>query len=1694
MGTIPGMLDVARLTSLFESARFLELWQETSDLWQDPGLAPRLPVDALLLAARLAGRLGSGKYRRALLRLAVQKEPGNPRVQYYARSVLYRRETLLDFLREMDKRSGVAGADPDLEASWLSAYARALAQVRDYERATELIKRAIAIDEARGYVLASHADILLMEDRWDEALEIARRAWAASPGQPYAADSLHRSLSALGREAEAVEFLLDWAAKGNQSGDCLMIAIGAGISVAGRTPGAERASLLERLCGWVEQVPSLYPLADRHTRRATLHQRLLLALERRDHETVARIGPEADHPFFNAVCENLARNPNGPRVLLPHKSVQQRYNTCMPASVAVVTGAIGHELDQDSVAAAVCFEGTESWRAREYARQMGLEVRCFLFTPEVARELVDRGMPFLILFASLQFGHACAFVGYDAAYGTALIHDPSLPHLSESLIDRLALDEAPVGPLCMLLLTPQRAREIAGMTLPEEAAVESQLDVYEAFSRQGPQAAMQRAQRVAGDSPLACYVRALGNFMASDVAGSVDEFERLLARFPRSVTLQKQVLASLRRLDDTARQRKTLRSIVTGAPLPGLQGGEVWVHPQAHLLCEYAAILMQNARERKQAATWLRRAMLRNPLEPDAYLQYGNLVSRQGHPEQALLPYRLAASLAPGSDYPQAVYASELYRQGQLDAAVEWLSRRARKYAADVGAYGTLTTLVDKLEEFGRPEAALEVLQKARADMPGDGDLASFAVGFFCRHGRFEEAEAALRATREFAKVSVARAAEVRFYASQGKSELALESARAWHAQDPLSVPACGELLYQTESVLGADAALELAEHWCRQYPLHDALHEMFVERLEATSRAHERVDVLRRWLKRNPNCAWTWRELATLLEDNAARSKDREHTRKLDEFTKALRRCVAISPEHPTTLRLQGELAWQEGRLDDAIEFFGQVLEADPHFLGPLARGLYFARADRAKGRQLIERFTAAICRQRTQLEQAPRAAGIIASEFGRVVAEGELARWEQSAPSDPHLVQARAELLLDRGAGIDSLGPFAPVLEDAVRRYPVHRGLRLALAEFYAGMLRHGDAARELHALIGFAPGFLPAYRMLADVLQRMNRGDEAEEALRGAVSRNPLRPDGYTALADLLMGEGRVREADEVLEAACRKVPTHIEFWERRVQLAIQVREQVRAEQIAAELERRFPANADALLVRARTLRSVARANSRQQVEDAFRRALAADAESSAAVDEYADFLCDQGQFITARDMVLARRPYFADPVSVDFKVIEIDRRSQPGRQHTLRLAGLLRARPDFVYGWRTFMNWVQDEGGGIEIRQVLNSLPPNLGEDVSLQCDKLEILLALGHPFDKVANEWQQLISNMPENVEVNLRWIDTLLDRKRIDDADAALQIFAQHGEDRPPVLARSVAVACKRRDIKQALDALERLAMSPGDPAGSLQYAFRELTEAKFEQAAIRRVFELAEAGRPVSRRALLMAVDFAPNITPLLAQLKAAAVAGDAEMVGAILCASSNAAGHREVIKFAAQHPQLCRANEQTLQAVGWAYLQSGKNQDVLRWYGDWRLLPGVQMRMVHVVVCARIDLYMFDHAARDGIEALETLAHDSTAPSVVFNTLLAHWLARDFRGYELHSSRFAHLLPREGDVAVTLRAMGMAIQLLRTNSDSEIMALDKTLRRDVIPQGVIHGALFLVAWNHALKSKLSLGKRVWRALVNGI
>lgn len=1684
----------AQIHDLYETARFQDIYRLTAPLWQNRALVAGMDPRGLILAARVAHRLGNTRFYIALMRLAYERGKGAPYVEYYARRVRARRESLFDELQQFACHDVSTFGDPDLEASWLSTRAALLAHVRDFDRAHDLMRQAYDRGQARSYVLSNHSQILLFEDRRDEALDKAQQAWQVSPGQPYAGDALLRAMTELGREREAIDLLLGYARQGGQCGACLEMALYAGAAAAARLAPEERPAFAAGLVREAERLAGLFPLADRFQKLSETRLRLLLAYSGGDRETVQRLAPQVDIPFYRAVAENLARNPNGARVLLPHNPVRQRHNTCLPASLAAISSSTGPELDQDAVSAAISHEGTSWWRARDYLRQQGFTARCFTFTGAAARALIDGGAPFMISFASLKDGHACAVVGYDAATGTALVHDPGGGMLREMLLEGLETSDAPLGPMCMAVLRPGQAARFAALKLPNEDAQEALQDVYRALETASPQQAAALAPAAEDPDPVARFARAHALSMGAGTADSAAIFMALLAQYPRCVRLQSRVLGAVEQLGDTAQQMRTLHSIVTRAPLPGTQGGQAWIYPEPHLMARYADLLMQDASRQREAERWLRRALLRGPLDAEVYLYLGNLRMFEDRQADALEPYRIAALLEPGNESLAEAYATELFRAGKAEEAIAWLRTRVSKYGAGLGGSGCYMTLVDRLEHFGRPLEALQVLAEARKARPQDGELAAFAASSFGHYGRGAEADAALADARAHAPFAAARSAEVRRFSAEGKLAEALGAARKWQEQQPHSIAACGHVLRLTESLQGADAALALAETWHKAAPGNDAFEEMVLDRLRNTARSGERIELLRKRVARNRHDAWAWRELAIELEGVASGAGKARHTRRLSEFGEVVRRCEETSPSHSITLQLRAELAVISGKPADAVPLLLRSIDADPWRTGPLGRVLELCRADPAAGRQAIARFGAALGRLRTQLEHAPQAAAIVASYFGREEALRALDQWEQYSPGDPYLMQARAELAIERGGGIDALAPVVPCLEEAVKRFPVHAGLREALARCYAIMLRHADAAAQLEKLLAFAAHYMPAWRLLADMHERMGQPEKAEAVLRRALARNPLDYGSYHGLVDSLLARGKLDEADKVLAEGCIKLPSVMNLHERRISICLQRRDVAKAEQLARKLAKDFHDGAYAQLVLARALGELPSA-SRAEIEAQYRKAMQLNGELWEAVDEYADFLCNQSQFLAARGLLADRRRYFTDPVALDFKRVEVDRREKPQPGQVQYLGDLLRARPDYEPGWRMFIAWVEQDNLGKLAREVLPAMPPNLGEDVSLQCDKLEVLLRAGEAFKTIEKQWGELISNFPDSMEVNLRWFDVLIERKKVDDADAVLEIYSQHDATSPQVVCRRVSVAAARKDKDLALAEMERLCQDVvNDAPRSLAYAFGALAEIKLQGVAAANVAELYGQGKPLMRSAPGVALEHMPNAKAVKALVETALAKPASperdELVGDALNRLNDLEAFKYVADFAQSQPQLARASTPVWQAVGFARMRQGKDKSAVEWLSDWRQRQGVGMWAVNACVACSVDTGNWSAAMHDGLEALHALGHDHTAPSLARNALLACWLSGQVATFAENYERFSFLMGFDQQLFYDNAALNLCYELSRTSDARQIRNLDGRFRDMVAQRQVVLGPKLLKAWERTAKGKLSGMDKFWYSL----
>src|SRR5215469_12342257 len=131
------VIEFGKLQGLYDRHQYLDAYSLTSGLWQDSTDIRQLSTEELILASRLAARLGGGRLSRWLLRKALKRDQFNPKVRYFARNIKSSKERLLNDLRAFNAQPDLGGSDPDLRAFWYASHGFAWATLRDFDRAHE---------------------------------------------------------------------------------------------------------------------------------------------------------------------------------------------------------------------------------------------------------------------------------------------------------------------------------------------------------------------------------------------------------------------------------------------------------------------------------------------------------------------------------------------------------------------------------------------------------------------------------------------------------------------------------------------------------------------------------------------------------------------------------------------------------------------------------------------------------------------------------------------------------------------------------------------------------------------------------------------------------------------------------------------------------------------------------------------------------------------------------------------------------------------------------------------------------------------------------------------------------------------------------------------------------------------------------------------------------------------------------------------------------------------------------------------------------------------------------------------------------------------------------------------------------------------------------------------------------------------
>ncbi|MCG3183214.1 MAG: Beta-barrel assembly-enhancing protease [Planctomycetes bacterium] len=1589
------------VSALYESARFHDAWKLTQAMWRDRSLPARMNTQELVFAGRLAERLGSPKFRRALHRFARERDPDAPLVRYYCRLHASRRPSFFDELREFESNPHLNSGNPDLDASWYAGHAVSYALLRDFDTARHWIEHALQFDGDRVWVRSCQAEILLHADRWEEAHSVAREAWDTLPGMPYTAHPLASALDAMGRSAEVNELLLGHLENGGQSWEVADLALHFGARGLEQATEHERQPLFERLMALADRLLQLAPLADRRLHRLPVWHRTMLTRIMGDNAAFLQHASGLDTPYFKQIAGNMAANPGGARRIVPHRSVRQRHNTCFPASIATAATTFGLELDQDAISHELSFEGTATYRVDRWARGQDWISRPFMADRDSSVALLDAGVPFIVCLRALGAAHAMTAVGYDLAAGTLLLHDPGDGRRKEILLDRLSQGEAPLGPSCLVLLPPDQAARLDGITLSGEAAETAHVRYQEAINESGVEAAEAVAaevERQQPGSPLARFLRGHRQHDSGAAAAALQSFLSLLSEYPDCALLQHAVLQSTAGHVDTLRLRDTLYSILTREPLPGIDGSRDWIYPAPFLYARYADLLLQSPAQIGAARRWIDRALRRDPTNAEAYHQLGELYGLQRKPELSLLPYRIASTLANEVEEFAISYVNVLYKLNRADEAVEFLRRRAEKYSGQVSGSAPRVSLIQAIEYFGRPALALETLESELRQRPQDGHLASFAADMFSRYGRMEQAHAALEVAKHHAPRAVWLRAVHDIAVSNGELEQALEAARDWLQETPHNLAAREAVLRLTEVCSGPDAILELAREWHTARPHDESLEDLYLDALEIHGEHDQVRKLLQARVKRNPHDGPAWRRLAMKLLARASGATQTTRLEKTDNLRTAVKWCRKTMAGQPATLALEAELALLEGDRERARGKFMQALEAEPRYFEAAPRVFELSRLLNAEQKaEVLEWATRSIERIPGQVPHAVEMAALMAAEFGFDAALKQVERWQAQSPHDPFILEARIRLHLDHGAGTSSIEAILPDAERAVADYPLQEGLHLALAEAYGSLFREDDAINLLHRLLAMSPRHPRARLMLSLMLEARGRNEEAEAALREALRRDPLQIGPWMMLADFLQKHARIDEALHLLEEANRRAPALTGPWERRAQLLAARGRTREAVEIGRELTRRFPRSSAAHVQLAQLLQLPGAGVPSADVEAEYQKAIKLDAEDLDALADYAQYLCERNQFDKARRMVEGRRNLFTDPIGADILLLRIER-AQNRDNARRRLEQLLAARPDSTHAWSLYMTWIDEDKAWHTSRKLLEEMPAALRKDPALGSLRLTMLGLARVPVAELDRQWDELIFNFPTSMEVNLRRFDTLLDAGRLDDADNVMAVYQQHDDRSPQVLSRLVRVHCARKQFDDALSHAEKLWAYPGaDGEQSSLSAMIALHEARQGKRVLKQVMELLEQGRVVQQATLrhcgqlcLELQDHRSAAKLLDALSLVARTPGDFELVGFMLDQLLEMRQYRRVIDWADARPKLARAAMGIWASVGVAYADANREADARRWLENWRDWPDVHQGIVSIYARLALTAGEYKRCCDAACEALERLEPTPAAGSL--------------------------------------------------------------------------------------------------------
>jgi len=1632
-------IDHAGIRKLYHEGKYISAWEMSRSLWDSRETMDLLDVPQLTLAGRLAERLGGGKISRLILRTAAEREPASPHVRFYCRYASRKIRNLFDDLQDFDRRPALGSQDPEVEADWFCWQATIWSGVRDFRRAEELIDRAEDVFGPYPYSLFARAQVLFSRDLWEESLLIADQAWQADPTMFSINYLRSRILAKLNHTGRLIRDL-ERVSAARQSFDLTRLLLWYQLARAEKTVGERGQVMAEDAYDLALSIRELAPLADRRTLSLLEDLAFDAAMVLRKKDKIELHARSSFGIHFGEITRSIQSNPSGRFLLIDHQPVNQKYDTCLPAAAATVLSSFGIDVDHDELARRLTFGGTPVWRMRRWAEEKGLKVFSFTVTRDVARRLIDIGIPFVFCFQQETFSHAVAVVGWDEFTGLMIVHDPSSERRVRMIVERIDRGEAPLGPQGLVLCPENRAERVLRV-LPDNHKLHELAELFWekrhhdlSFSRCIP--VVERLRKLDPDHPITRRLEAILSVGRGNAAAALKIQREFLKDEPDCLPMKIDMLFTVTNLHNTRLSREVLENIVEEGVVPGLNHEKAWEYPPTAYLLKYARIISRSDENISKAMSLVGKGIRRDPYFAENYHVLADLFEQRRDFEGALLARRIASGLAPvHSGYLEAL-AFAYRRSGKEDTAITALEERVRQLGDLVDGGDLRQSLIRILEIFGRPEAAIRVLRESLEARPDDIGLRVFAARFWTNWAFWDEAARTVEEVRKIAPPTAYASVATEYFRRKGLWRKALPLARDWVRRQPNSREARQALLELFVLQNGQGPAVELARSWYEENPDHEMFRELlyllYGESVDFTGREK----LIRQRIKESPEDAWAWRELGNILAERMETTAVARREDLVGELEGVITQAVRTGPHDPATMLLEGRFLAGCREYDAALEKFLRAMDLSPD--NPYCFFAVWECASHCRDvdfSELRRRSEQALTAGHGFLVGAPLLVFRIAERFGLAEAMASLESWRSVAGKDPFLSEAHASALLNFGGRREEWTEAIEIARNAVEEFPYNLDLRLLLARAFKQDSQHDLAEEMFLEVLRRDPTNGEACRELASFQIRKGHREEGRKILEEGIERNPGDGTLHIALADLLWNGKFPQEALEVLRKALEIMPENIGLRDIAQKYFFDAGFPEKAVGLAREGVEAFPEIGTFWYLLGKILDRSPEHAGREESREAYLRALSLDASLMPALEELIDSALSKNRFDEAKELLEEYMPglHRSDRARAMFHLADIRReQGEMGKALEVLRAAIVEYPFDRL-GRQLLLDWLAQHEDTEALREAISDIPESMLSDPEIHSRVLIALQQAGEAKGSLDERWSRLCSDFPDNQELALSYFDFLVDVDEISKAVVVLDRIGERYPDSTFILQRRVYLFARWGEKRDAIETAIRIWTTPGDerfwPESASWYIIRR---AGWVMDATKKLLPLLKAGENINGPAfslMLDALEKSVKDTPgspdnwdartmkqrrvlwWLGELLEVLVQQPRVRVwqlSEVLDTLNGMGGTDRTLGFLEDNRDLCRSETPLWARVGRALNFQKMDEECCNWMKDWRTRDKVPMWAL-LGYCGSLrvlgDVEEIFATCRDALGQLE---HDHSLPAIA--TYAAFGALMTDRMEELH------------------------------------------------------------------------------------